>query len=48
MEFPDIPEYESEVEFSCEPGFVLNGPTVSTCTSHGNWTEKPVCDRIRK
>ena len=45
---PDPAEYESEVQFVCDSGFVLNGPESATCEWDRNWTEQPVCERIRK
>ncbi|XP_035683611.1 sushi, von Willebrand factor type A, EGF and pentraxin domain-containing protein 1-like isoform X2 [Branchiostoma floridae] len=35
----------STVSFSCEPGFILNGPKQITCLTSGHWSDSfPTCD----
>ena len=40
--------YESAAQYSCDPGFRLNGPDIATCLWDGNWSDPPTCERIRK
>ena len=44
----DTHVYESAAEYSCDPGFRLNGPDIATCLWDGNWSDPPTCERIRK
>ncbi|PWG67170.1 hypothetical protein DEM28_29960, partial [Enterobacter mori] len=38
--------YESEVSFSCKPGFVLIGTKYSVCGINSSWIPKvPICSR---
>ena len=39
VELPDTPIFESEVHFSCDSGYVLDGPESAACTSDGTWAE---------
>ncbi|XP_053326046.1 P-selectin isoform X2 [Spea bombifrons] len=40
--------FMSVCEFSCEPGFSLNGPKLIQCTSSGKWdSSPPVCSAIK-
>lgn len=29
--------FPNSVQFSCDPGFILNGSAVRTCQPHGTW-----------
>uniref|UniRef100_A0A669C6J2 Selectin E n=2 Tax=Oreochromis TaxID=8139 RepID=A0A669C6J2_ORENI len=36
--------YNSQCSFTCDQGYLLEGPELLTCDNHGNWTgEKPTC-----
>ena len=36
--------FPNSVQFSCDPGFILNGSAVRTCQPHGTWNgTKTVC-----
>ncbi|XP_041117630.1 sushi, von Willebrand factor type A, EGF and pentraxin domain-containing protein 1 isoform X2 [Polyodon spathula] len=36
--------YQQQVEYSCNPGFVLEGDSVSSCLANGSWSyAQPVC-----
>ncbi|XP_069050188.1 E-selectin [Lepisosteus oculatus] len=40
--------YNSSCQFSCDPGFVLEGADSLQCTSPGQWTaQPPVCTAVR-
>ncbi|XP_039462380.1 sushi, von Willebrand factor type A, EGF and pentraxin domain-containing protein 1-like isoform X6 [Oreochromis aureus] len=39
--------YNSQCSFTCDQGYLLEGPELLTCDNHGNWTgEKPTCQAI--
>ena len=34
------------LQYSCDPGYVLDGPSIITCTTSGHWSyEPPLCIR---
>ena len=37
--------YGTEARYACNPGHLLNGPTVRTCDHTGSWSDKnPTCE----
>ena len=42
-------EFGSVATYSCNTGFVLDGPVTSSCTAEGEWSQPPPgCNKIRK
>ncbi|XP_026155176.1 sushi, von Willebrand factor type A, EGF and pentraxin domain-containing protein 1 isoform X2 [Mastacembelus armatus] len=40
--------YNNEIELSCQPGFVLQGKSISVCQADGTWShESPTCTPAR-
>ncbi|KAL8163533.1 UNVERIFIED_CONTAM: hypothetical protein K2H54_028808, partial [Gekko kuhli] len=36
-------QYKDRVTYGCNPTYVLDGPTESTCEKTGDWSTKPTC-----
>ena len=42
-------EFEAVATYSCNTGFVPDGPVTSSCTAEGEWSQPPpACNKIRK
>lgn len=36
--YGDLTVFPNSINFTCDPGFILNGSTIRTCQPDGTWT----------
>lgn len=42
--YGDLTVFPNSINFTCDPGFILNGSTIRTCQPDGTWTgRKTIC-----